>query len=66
MTAAPASAWGVLSHVSGEDGPAAAYERAIRLAQAAESAGYGSFWVAQHRFGAQRLEGADPGGGAGG
>lgn len=54
MTAAPASAWGVLSHVSGEDGPAAAYERAIRLAQAAESEGYGSFWVAQHRFGAQR------------
>ncbi|HJC59079.1 MAG TPA: LLM class flavin-dependent oxidoreductase [Candidatus Dietzia intestinigallinarum] len=40
--------------MSGEDGPAAAYERAIRLAQAAESAGYGSFWVAQHRFGAQR------------
>lgn len=54
MASSPASGWGVLTHVSGEDGPAAAYERAIRLAQAAESAGYGSFWVAQHRFGAQR------------
>lgn len=46
--------WGVLTHVSGGDGPAAAYERTIRLAREAEAAGYGSFWVAQHRFGAQR------------
>lgn len=54
MTGVQTSGWGVLTHVSGGDGPAAAYERAIRLAQAAESAGYDSFWVAQHRFGAQR------------
>lgn len=43
--------WGVICHVSGADGPAAAFERAIRLAQIAEDTGYGSFWVAQHRFG---------------
>lgn len=43
--------WGVICHVSGADGPAAAFERTIRLAQVAEDAGYDSFWVAQHRFG---------------
>lgn len=44
--------WGVICHVSGVDGPAAAFERTIRLAQVAEDTGYDSFWVAQHRFGA--------------
>ncbi|MFN3338566.1 MAG: LLM class flavin-dependent oxidoreductase [Dietzia sp.] len=44
--------FGVVCHVSGADGPATAFERTIRLAQVAEDAGYGSFWVAQHRFGA--------------
>lgn len=43
--------WGVVCYVSGTDGPAMAFERTIRLAQVAEDAGYGSFWVAQHRFG---------------
>lgn len=45
--------WGVLTHVVGREGPVAAFERAVRLARAAEDAGYDSFWVAQHRFGAQ-------------
>ncbi|MEU4313778.1 LLM class flavin-dependent oxidoreductase [Nocardia sp. NPDC024068] len=47
------SGWGVLTHV--DAGPAAAESiaAAIELARAAESLGYESFWVAQHRFGHQ-------------
>ncbi|MFL0579835.1 LLM class flavin-dependent oxidoreductase [Dietzia sp. 179-F 9C3 NHS] len=45
---------GVLTHVSGHESARHVYDRTIRLAQAAESAGVESFWVAQHRFGAQR------------
>nr|WP_301498508.1 LLM class flavin-dependent oxidoreductase [Corynebacterium sp.] len=34
------------------DTSATAFERTIRLAQVAEDTGYDSFWVPQHRFGA--------------
>ncbi|MFD4367790.1 LLM class flavin-dependent oxidoreductase [Rhodococcus sp. NPDC058521] len=45
--------WGVLTHVATQQSPREAFEDAIRLARAAEDLGFDSFWLAQHRFGAQ-------------
>lgn len=45
--------WGVLTHVDTGTDAAKSFDDAIRLARTAEDLGYDSFWVAQHRFGAQ-------------
>ncbi|GAY07513.1 LLM class flavin-dependent oxidoreductase [Pseudonocardia sp. N23] len=39
---------GYLTHVTGPDGPAAAYRDTVAAAVAAEEQGFDSFWVAQH------------------
>lgn len=46
--------FGVITHVVGDAGSATVIDETIELAQVAESAGFTSFWVAQHHFGSHR------------